>query len=214
MPFRATTRGASCWREMARRSRPFPRHGEPSSLRATSVQSAWRCPALRVKLEIGRFRKNSLIASESEFVDLPKSALDDSRIRREFLDRREKAAGASRTREADNRLSVISRILTWAVERGHIAANHPRGFRNGTWREPEDSPKRRSPTSRTLREQNLQTNCKLASGRQKEREKSAATTIRWMARRKGFEPLTPRFEVWCSIQLSYRRGRGVAQRCL
>ena len=27
-----------------------------------------------------------------------------------------------------------------------------------------------------------------------------------MARRKGFEPLTPRFEVWCSIQLSYERG--------
>ena len=27
-----------------------------------------------------------------------------------------------------------------------------------------------------------------------------------LARRKGFEPLTPRFEVWCSIQLSYRRG--------
>jgi hypothetical protein len=26
-----------------------------------------------------------------------------------------------------------------------------------------------------------------------------------MVRRKGFEPLTPRFEVWCSIQLSYRR---------
>lgn len=25
-----------------------------------------------------------------------------------------------------------------------------------------------------------------------------------LARRKGFEPLTPRFEVWCSIQLSYR----------
>ena len=28
---------------------------------------------------------------------------------------------------------------------------------------------------------------------------------RKVARRKGFEPLTPRFEVWCSIQLSYRR---------
>jgi hypothetical protein len=28
-----------------------------------------------------------------------------------------------------------------------------------------------------------------------------------LARRKGFEPLTPRFEVWCSIQLSYRRPR-------
>lgn len=29
-----------------------------------------------------------------------------------------------------------------------------------------------------------------------------------VARSKGFEPLTPRFEVWCSIQLSYERVRG------
>ena len=29
--------------------------------------------------------------------------------------------------------------------------------------------------------------------------------LKSLARRKGFEPLTPRFEVWCSIQLSYRR---------
>jgi hypothetical protein len=28
-----------------------------------------------------------------------------------------------------------------------------------------------------------------------------------MARPKGFEPLTPRFVVWCSIQLSYGRMR-------
>ncbi len=28
-----------------------------------------------------------------------------------------------------------------------------------------------------------------------------------MARPKGFEPLTPRFVVWCSIQLSYGRAR-------
>jgi hypothetical protein len=26
-----------------------------------------------------------------------------------------------------------------------------------------------------------------------------------MARSEGFEPPTPRFEVWCSIQLSYER---------
>ncbi len=30
-----------------------------------------------------------------------------------------------------------------------------------------------------------------------------------MARPKGFEPLTPRFVVWCSIQLSYGRAGGV-----
>ena len=29
--------------------------------------------------------------------------------------------------------------------------------------------------------------------------------IKQMARREGFEPTTPRFVVWCSIQLSYRR---------
>ena len=30
-------------------------------------------------------------------------------------------------------------------------------------------------------------------------------TLKTMARRGGFEPPTPRFVVWCSIQLSYRR---------
>ena len=31
-----------------------------------------------------------------------------------------------------------------------------------------------------------------------------------LARSEGFEPPTPRFEVWCSIQLSYERGKMVA----
>jgi hypothetical protein len=29
--------------------------------------------------------------------------------------------------------------------------------------------------------------------------------VKEMARREGLEPPTPRFEAWCSIQLSYRR---------
>ncbi len=37
---------------------------------------------------------------------------------------------------------------------------------------------------------------------------SAGRTMKVMARPKGFEPLTPRFVVWCSIQLSYGRARG------
>jgi hypothetical protein len=41
----------------------------------------------------------------------------------------------------------------------------------------------------------------------------ASNILKSLARRKGFEPLTPRFEVWCSIQLSYRRpgGTGLPQ---
>jgi hypothetical protein len=37
-----------------------------------------------------------------------------------------------------------------------------------------------------------------------------------MARPKGFEPLTPRFVVWCSIQLSYGRlvGRSLREATL
>jgi hypothetical protein len=32
-----------------------------------------------------------------------------------------------------------------------------------------------------------------------------------VARSEGFEPPTPRFEVWCSIQLSYERASGIRQ---
>jgi integrase len=60
---------------------------------------------------------------------MPIAALDDPLVRREFTDWREKVARASGEREADNRLSAISAMLTWAVERGHIGANHLRGFR-------------------------------------------------------------------------------------
>jgi integrase len=42
---------------------------------------------------------------------------------------REKVARATGEREADNRLSAISAMLTWAIERGHITANHLSGFR-------------------------------------------------------------------------------------
>ncbi len=36
-------------------------------------------------------------------------------------------------------------------------------------------------------------------------KKGPVGTLFYMARPKGFEPLTPRFVVWCSIQLSYGR---------
>src|SRR6185312_12194549 len=36
-------------------------------------------------------------------------------------------------------------------------------------------------------------------------EETRGEVKEWLARPKGFEPLTPRFVVWCSIQLSYGR---------
>jgi hypothetical protein len=73
--------------------------------------------------------RRMLTKAEGEFGDMPTAALDDPRVRRDFLDWREKVARAPGEREADNRLSAISAMLTWAVDRGDVAANHLRGFK-------------------------------------------------------------------------------------
>jgi hypothetical protein len=41
----------------------------------------------------------------------------------------------------------------------------------------------------------------------RERALTGRSSVLWhtLARSEGFEPPTPRFEVWCSIQLSYER---------
>jgi integrase len=70
-----------------------------------------------------------LASAESEFGNMPLAALDDPRVRKDFLDWREKVARVSGEREADNRLSAISAMLTWAVDRGQVAANYLRGFK-------------------------------------------------------------------------------------
>src|SRR5215475_3058519 len=70
-----------------------------------------------------------LTAAEAEFGNMPLAALEDPRVRKDFLDWREKVARKSGDREADNRLSAISAMLTWAVDRGQTAANHLRGFK-------------------------------------------------------------------------------------
>ena len=73
--------------------------------------------------------RRMLTTAETEFGDLPIAALDDPKVRKEFLDWREKIARKSGEREADNRLSAISAMLTWAVDRGQIVSNHLRGFK-------------------------------------------------------------------------------------
>ncbi|MEM5495743.1 tyrosine-type recombinase/integrase [Hoeflea sp. AS16] len=66
---------------------------------------------------------------EVRFGDLPIKALDDPRVRQDFMSWRGTVAKESGDREADNRLSVISSMLTWAKENGHILHNHVAGFR-------------------------------------------------------------------------------------
>lgn len=73
--------------------------------------------------------KRMLTKAEPEFGDMPMGALNDPRVRRDFLSWREKVAKASGEREADNRLSAISAMLTWGVDHGTITANHLKGFK-------------------------------------------------------------------------------------
>jgi integrase len=73
--------------------------------------------------------KRMLTKAEPEFGNMPIAALEDGRVKRDFLDWREKIARASGHREADNRLSAVSAMLTWATDTGKITANHLRGFK-------------------------------------------------------------------------------------
>jgi integrase len=73
--------------------------------------------------------RRMLTTAEAEFGDMPVAALNDPRVRQDLLNWRERVARASGEREADHRLSALSAMLTWAVERGRISANHLKGFK-------------------------------------------------------------------------------------
>jgi integrase len=73
--------------------------------------------------------KRMLTKAEPEFGDMPREVLNDVAVRTEILNWRAAIARSSGEREADNRLSVISAMLTWAVENGRLATNHIKGFR-------------------------------------------------------------------------------------
>ena len=60
---------------------------------------------------------------------MPIPVLEDPRIIRDFLEWREPSRGLPGDREADNRLSAISAMLTWAREHGRLTINHLKGFR-------------------------------------------------------------------------------------
>lgn len=73
--------------------------------------------------------RRMLSKAEAKFGNMPLAALEDPRVRQDFLSWRASVAKTSGDREADNRLSVISAMLSWGKENGHIFSNHVAGFR-------------------------------------------------------------------------------------
>lgn len=73
--------------------------------------------------------RRMLTKAEAKFGKLPIAALDDPRVRQDFMTWRGAVSRESGDREADNRLSVISSMLSWAKENGRILHNHVAGFR-------------------------------------------------------------------------------------
>lgn len=67
--------------------------------------------------------------AEQRFGTLPIAALDDPRVRQDFMKWHGEIAASSGHREADNRLSIISAMLAWAKDKGHVTSNHLEGFR-------------------------------------------------------------------------------------
>src|SRR5262249_57177600 len=60
---------------------------------------------------------------EQAFGDFPLSAIADRRTRGVFMAWRDKIAASSGRRQADYAWSVFARVLSWALDRGLIAAN-------------------------------------------------------------------------------------------
>src|SRR3974390_3416022 len=73
--------------------------------------------------------KRMLRAAEDKFGTMPFGALNDPKVRGHFLDWHENTARKSGEREADNRLSAVSAMLTWAVDRRKLTDNHVKGFK-------------------------------------------------------------------------------------
>jgi integrase len=72
--------------------------------------------------------RRMLAKAETKFGTMPLAVLEDPRVRGDFLDWQEEVAKESGPREADNRLTVVSAMLTWAVRRVRIFHNHVKGF--------------------------------------------------------------------------------------
>src|SRR4051794_39743308 len=61
---------------------------------------------------------------------MPIAALEDPKGRKEVLAWGETVSRKTGHRESDHRLQAILAMLTWAVQRGSLSANHLKGFKH------------------------------------------------------------------------------------
>jgi integrase len=73
--------------------------------------------------------KRMLTKAEPRFGSMPIKALDDQRVKEDLLEWRDEVVRASGKREGDNRLTTISAMLSWAVDRGKLKTNPILGFK-------------------------------------------------------------------------------------
>lgn len=93
-------------------------------IRDYSLSRSFERRAASTKIEY----KRMLGRIEHQFGSMPIGALEDPRVRKDFMAWRDTIAGKSGLREADNRLSILSAVLTWGVKNGHIFSNNVAGF--------------------------------------------------------------------------------------
>ncbi len=75
--------------------------------------------------EYGRMLRKA----ENKFGTMPLGALDDQGVLQVFMNWRKVLFDGSGEREADNCLSVVSAMLTWATQNGRLKHNHLSGFK-------------------------------------------------------------------------------------
>lgn len=88
---------------------------------STSLKFERLAPSTRVEY------RRMLLHIEREFGTMPVQALESPRVRGDFLDYQERI-GREHPREADNRLTVLSAVLTFAERNGELRLNPLRGF--------------------------------------------------------------------------------------
>ncbi|KKC31037.1 tyrosine-type recombinase/integrase [Devosia psychrophila] len=73
--------------------------------------------------------RRMLTKVEIQFGTMPLAVLEDPRVRSDFLKWRADIAISSGEREADNRLSVVSAMLSWGIDNGQVFSNQVSGFK-------------------------------------------------------------------------------------